>query len=84
MRLRVLLAIHLLPPPGPLNYLRAWLRRAGFRVRAVDSCGHCALFPGRTSWKPAWLKDVAPRMWPFGLHSVFVAEESGGRAGSAT
>ena len=61
-----------------------WLRRAGFRVRAVDACGHYALFPGRTPWEPAWLKALAPLLWPFGLHSVFVAEKPGGRAGGAS
>lgn len=52
-----------------------WLRRAGFRVRRVDACGHYALYPGRTPWEPAWLKSLAPLLWPFGLHSVFVAEK---------
>ena len=60
-----------------------WLRRAGFRVRAVDACGHYALYPGRTPWEPAWLKALAPLLWPFGLHSVFVAEKPGAAAGGA-
>ncbi len=52
-----------------------WLRRAGFRVRAVDACGHYALYPGRQPWEPAWLASLGRWLWPFGLHSVFVAEK---------
>ena len=52
-----------------------WLRRAGFRVRAVDACGHYALYPGREAWEPAWLASLGRWLWPFGLHSVFVAEK---------
>ena len=61
-----------------------WLRRTGFRVRAVDASGHYVLFPGGTPWEPGWLKALAPLLWPFGLHSVFVAEKPGGRAGGAS
>ena len=60
-----------------------WLRRAGFRVRAVDTSGHYALCPGRTPWEPAWLKALGPVLWPFGLHSVFVAEKRATRTGGA-
>jgi 2-polyprenyl-3-methyl-5-hydroxy-6-metoxy-1,4-benzoquinol methylase len=52
-----------------------WLRRAGFRILAVHTAGHYALFPGRIPWEPAWLKALAPILWPFGLHSAFVAEK---------
>jgi 2-polyprenyl-3-methyl-5-hydroxy-6-metoxy-1,4-benzoquinol methylase len=52
-----------------------WLRRAGFRVRAVDAAGHYALFPGRHPWEPAWLARVGRWIWPLGLHSIFVAEK---------
>jgi 2-polyprenyl-3-methyl-5-hydroxy-6-metoxy-1,4-benzoquinol methylase len=54
-----------------------WLRRAGFRVRAVDTCGHYALYPGREPWEPAWMAPLGRWLWPFGLHSVFVAEKPG-------
>jgi SAM-dependent methyltransferase len=52
-----------------------WLRRAGFRVRAVDAAGHYALFPGRHPWEPAWLARAGRWIWPLGLHSIFVAEK---------
>ena len=52
-----------------------WLRRAGFRVRAVDACGYYALFRGARPWEPAWLASLGRWLWPFGLHSVFVAEK---------
>jgi 2-polyprenyl-3-methyl-5-hydroxy-6-metoxy-1,4-benzoquinol methylase len=54
-----------------------WLRRAGLRVRAVDTRGHYLLHPGRQPTQPRWLLALAPWLWPFGLHSVFVAEKPG-------
>jgi 2-polyprenyl-3-methyl-5-hydroxy-6-metoxy-1,4-benzoquinol methylase len=54
-----------------------WLRRAGFRVRAVDTSGHYLLWPGRVPSQPQWLLAMAPWLWPFGLHSVFVADKAG-------
>lgn len=57
-----------------------WLRLAGFRVRAVDASGHYALFPGRHPWEPAWLARAGRWIWPFGLHSIFVADKPDGRS----
>jgi SAM-dependent methyltransferase len=54
-----------------------WLRRAGFRVRAVDSIGHYILRPGRVPYEPNGIARIERWLWPFGLHSLFVAEKPG-------
>lgn len=56
---------------------RTWLRRAGFGVRVVDSIGHYILRPGRVPYKPHGIERVERWLWPFGLHSIFVAEKPG-------
>lgn len=52
-----------------------WVARAGFRVRAVDAVGHYMLAPGRLPWEPALFTRLQRVLWPFGLHSVVVAEK---------
>ncbi len=52
-----------------------WLRRAGWRVRAIDASGHYILRPGHVPYEPAGLRRYARWLWPFGLHSLFVAEK---------
>lgn len=51
-----------------------WLRQAGFRVRTVDAVGHYILRPGHVPYEPAGVRGVERWLWPFGLHSLFVAE----------
>ncbi len=64
----------------PINHLMLlprtvrWVRRAGFRIRAVDAAGHYVLQPGRVPYAPAWLQRLNPILWPFALHSIVVAE----------
>jgi 2-polyprenyl-3-methyl-5-hydroxy-6-metoxy-1,4-benzoquinol methylase len=52
-----------------------WFQRAGLRVLVCDADGHYTLRPGRVPKPrtyPAWL---AGTLWPFGLHSIVVAEK---------
>jgi SAM-dependent methyltransferase len=52
-----------------------WVRRAGLRIVTLDADGHYALWPGRAPVRracPEWLSTV---VWPFGLHSIVVAEK---------
>ena len=51
------------------------VRRAGFRVMSADASGHYLLWPGRLPWEPAILKRAGRWLWPFGLHSIVVAEK---------
>jgi 2-polyprenyl-3-methyl-5-hydroxy-6-metoxy-1,4-benzoquinol methylase len=65
----------------PINHLTmlprtmAWIRRAGFRIAAVDAAGHYVLQPGRVPYAPGWLQRLNSFLWPFGLHSIVVAEK---------
>lgn len=55
----------------------AWIHRAGMRIAALDADGHYLLWPGRVPSRcacPPWLSMVA---WPFGLHSIVVAQKPG-------
>ena len=52
-----------------------WLKRAGFRVRAVDAIGHYVLRPGQVPFEPDGLRRFERWLWPVGLHSLFVAEK---------
>lgn len=52
-----------------------WLRQAGFRVRTVDAIGHYILRPGHVPYEPGGVRRVERWLWPFGLHSLFVAEK---------
>jgi len=52
-----------------------WMYRAGFRVRTVDAAGHYLLRPGHLPSEPAVLKSFERWLWPFGLHSIVVAEK---------
>lgn len=52
-----------------------WLRRAGFRVRAIDAIGHYVLSPGRVPFEPQGVAPFERFLWPVGLHSLFVAEK---------
>lgn len=51
-----------------------WMWRAGLRVRAIDASGQYLLAPGRLPWEPGGLKRLNWLLWPFGLHSLVVAE----------
>jgi hypothetical protein len=68
MRLRVLFAIH-----GPADDRTAVCRAVASKVEYLR----------RTPWEPVWLKALAPRLWPFGRHSVLVAEKPAAMAGGA-
>jgi SAM-dependent methyltransferase len=52
-----------------------WMWRAGLRVRTVDAAGQYLLAPGRLPWEPGILKRLNWLLWPFGLHSLVVAEK---------
>ncbi len=52
-----------------------WVRRAGFRVVAVDGAGHYLLWRGRLPAEPAILRRWGRWLWPLGLHSIVVAEK---------
>lgn len=52
-----------------------WLRKAGFRVRVMDAIGHYVLRPGHVPYEPAGVRRFERWLWPFGLHSLFVAEK---------
>jgi ubiquinone/menaquinone biosynthesis C-methylase UbiE len=52
-----------------------WMRRAGFRVVAVDAIGHYLLRPGHLPFQPAWASRAERWLWPFGLHSIVVGEK---------
>ena len=52
-------------------------------VRFDAARGRALLTTGRTPREPAWLKALAPLLWPFGLHSVFAAEKPAAPAGGA-
>ena len=52
-----------------------WLRRAGWRVRAIDAIGHYVLRPGRPQRRSALLDRFGRWLWPIGLHSLVVAEK---------
>ena len=52
-----------------------WIRNAGFRLVAVDAIGHYVLRPGHVPVEPSWVERIEPWAWPFGLHSIFVAEK---------
>jgi SAM-dependent methyltransferase len=52
-----------------------WIVRAGFRLRRVDAIGHYILYPGRRPFQPAIFKRWERWLWPFGLHSILVAEK---------
>lgn len=52
-----------------------WLRRAGFNVRTVDSIGHYILRPRHVPYEPAGVRRFERWLWPFGLHSLFIAEK---------
>ena len=52
-----------------------WIWRAGLRVRAADASGQYLLAPGRRPWEPDVLKGLNWLLWPFGLHSLVVAEK---------
>ena len=53
-------------------------------LRHLRPGGRVLLTTGRTPREPAWLKALAPLLWPLGLHSVFVAEKPSGRARGAS
>jgi len=44
-------------------------------VRRADAAGQYLLAPGRLPWEPAVLKRLNWLLWPFGLHSLIVAEK---------
>lgn len=50
----------------------AWVRRAGFRVVTLDAVGHYLLRPGHLPRRV--LQRQERWLWPFGLHSIVVAE----------
>jgi len=52
-----------------------WMWRAGLRVRCADAAGQYLLAPGRLPWEPAVLARLNWLLWPFGLHSLIVAEK---------
>lgn len=52
-----------------------WMWRAGLRVRRADAAGQYLLAPGRLPWEPGVLKRLNWLLWPFGLHSLIVAEK---------
>ena len=52
-----------------------WLRRAGFDVRTVDSIGHYILRPRHLPYEPVGVRRFERWLWPFGLHSLFIAEK---------
>ena len=52
-----------------------WIARAGFRVVTADAVGQYVLSPGRLPYRPRWLEALQPVLWPFGLHSIIVAEK---------
>jgi 2-polyprenyl-3-methyl-5-hydroxy-6-metoxy-1,4-benzoquinol methylase len=52
-----------------------WIIRAGFRVRSVDAIGHYLLRPGCRPVQPPISKRWEGWLWPFGLHSIVVAEK---------
>jgi 2-polyprenyl-3-methyl-5-hydroxy-6-metoxy-1,4-benzoquinol methylase len=66
----------------PINHMTLlprtirWIRNVGFRVTAIDAAGHYILQPRRVPYAPSWLQKLNPVLWPFGLHSIVVAEKS--------
>lgn len=52
-----------------------WIARAGFHVVAADAVGQYVLSPGRVPYRPRWMEALQPVLWPFGLHSIVVAEK---------
>ncbi len=52
-----------------------WIARAGFRIVTADAVGQYVLSPGHLPYRPAWLEALQPVLWPFGLHSIVVAEK---------
>lgn len=63
----------------PVTAMR--IRHAGFRVLSIDATGHYALRPGRPPAEPFWVRRVERWLWPFGLHSIIVAEKRAARDG---
>lgn len=51
-----------------------WMRRAGLRILTVDADGHYALRPGRVPARRAYPRWLSRMIWPFGLHSIVIAE----------
>lgn len=63
-------------PINNLTYLpltRAWIRRAGLRITAVDAIGHYLPFPGRPPIRFPRLDNPRPLMKWLALHSLVVA-----------
>ena len=57
---------------------RTWLVAAPRRVSRAAQCdaiGHYVLRPGHVPYEPAGIARVERWLWPFGLHSLFVAEK---------
>jgi SAM-dependent methyltransferase len=52
-----------------------WVWRSGLRVHTAAATGQYVLAPGRLPWEPAVLKRLNWLLWPFGLHSLVVAEK---------
>jgi len=52
-----------------------WVWRSGLRVRTAAATGQYLLAPGRVPWEPGVLKRLNWLLWPFGLHSLVVAEK---------
>jgi hypothetical protein len=52
-----------------------WMWRAGSARPRADAAGQYLLAPGRLPWEPAVLARLNWLLWPFGLHSLIVAEK---------
>lgn len=56
----------------------AWVKRAGFRIVAVDASGHYLPWPGRPPRELSSLEAIRSLRW-LALHSLVVAEKRAGR-----